>query len=150
MKQPDLDIGTLQDMAINDVQLAHQALADARTLFKTESYEGAANRLYYCIYRMVSAVHHLDNHTFRSHKDALGQFNKLYIKEQIFPRSYGVMIYEIQQSRHHADYGYNQLPTRDEIKNYMKFVKIFYEDLKNFCEKKLGKNISISKHELQR
>lgn len=143
MKQPELDIGTRKDYAIVCIQTAKENLDEAQLLYQGEHFGGAANRIYNCVFRSIMAVHNLDGHSFRNHKDALGQFNKLYLKDEIFPRRFGPVIYDIQSARHKSDYGYNQAPSKAVTEEYLSFAQEFYHCLKSYCEQKIGYPIDV-------
>lgn len=45
-------------------------------------------RAYYAIFHAISAIHVLDGNSYKRHKDAIGNFNKNYVKTGIFPKDY--------------------------------------------------------------
>lgn len=49
-----------------------------------EEYKSANNRSYYAIFQAVNAVHGLNGNAYKRHKDAIGSFNKNYVKTEIF------------------------------------------------------------------
>lgn len=51
-----------------------------------KEFRGANNRAYYAIYHAMSSVHALDGNAYKKHKDAIANFNKNYIKTEIFSR----------------------------------------------------------------
>ena len=69
-----------------------------------KEFRGANNRAYYGIYHAISAIHPLDGNAYKRHKDALANFNKNYIKTEIFPRKLGRKIVEAEEIRHASDY----------------------------------------------
>ena len=69
-----------------------------------KEFRGANNRAYYGIYHAISAIHALDGNAYKHHKDALANFNKNYIKTEIFPRKLGRKIVEAEEIRHASDY----------------------------------------------
>lgn len=54
-----------------------------------EEYKSANNRSYYAIFQAVNAVHALNGDAFKRHKDAIGNFNKNYVKTEIFSSEIG-------------------------------------------------------------
>jgi len=146
---PHDDIGTKEDIAIISIQTSHRLLLEAKELMKHKYNEGASNRIYYSVFRSISAIHALDGNRFKSHKEALGQFNKNYVNENIFSREYGKKIHEIQILRHNTDYGYNIIPTDKQVKDNFDFANKLYNECKKYCERKLNKNISVGKQNQQ-
>ena len=64
-------------------------LKPQRSFSVRREFRGANNRAYYGIYHAVSAIHALDGNAYKRHKDALANFNKNYVKTEIFPRKLG-------------------------------------------------------------
>lgn len=53
------------------------------------SYKGANNRAYYAVFHALNAIHALSGVAYKRHKDAIANFNKEYVKTNIFPREMG-------------------------------------------------------------
>ena len=83
------EIGTKEDLAKYRLDTAKTDLKSAKLLLENEDYKGANNRAYYAIYHAVSAVHALDGKSYKRHKDALGNFNKDYVRTEVFPKDMG-------------------------------------------------------------
>ena len=77
MKQPN-EKGTQKDLVLYRIETAQSDIKAAEIL------RGANNRAYYGIYHAVSAIHALDGNAYKRHKDALANFNKSYVKTEIF------------------------------------------------------------------
>lgn len=138
------DIGTLQDRVTVNIEIAYENLSDAITLLNNNRLRSSASRTYYSMFKAISAIKALDGIEFRKHKDALGQFNKKYINENVFPRSYSKHIYQIMQSRHMLDYE-SETPSKEDLQEYVSFTKHFCNDIKQYCEQKLSKEITVEK-----
>ena len=98
------DVGTKEDLCRYRIEVAKQDIKSAKALLDIEDYRGANNRAYYAIFHMINAVHALDGVAYKRHKDAIGNFNKGYIKTDIFAREWGRKINEAEQIRHASDY----------------------------------------------
>ena len=94
MEQPKEDIGTKKDLCLYRIQTAKESLKSAKILLAAEEYKGSNNRAYYAIFHAINAVHALNGKSFKRHKDAIGNFNKDYVKTEIFPREIGRKIGE--------------------------------------------------------
>ena len=81
------------------------------------------NRAYYGIYHAISAVHALDGNAYKRHKDALANFNKNYVKTEIFPRKLGKKIVESEEIRHASDYDDFYIATREEAEEQIQTAK---------------------------
>lgn len=77
-------------------------------------YKGANNRAYYAIFHAINAVHALKGNAFKRHKDAIANFNKDYVKTEIFSRDIGRKISEAEEIRHASDYDDFYIASREE------------------------------------
>ena len=103
MKQPN-EKGTQKDLVLYRIETAQSDIKAAEILLGAKEFRGANNRAYYGIYHAVSAIHALDGNAYKRHKDALANFNKNYVKTEIFPRKLGKKIAESEEIRHASDY----------------------------------------------
>ena len=100
MERPKKDIGTRKDLVLYRLQTAKADLKSARILLAAEEYKGANNRAYYAIFHAINAIHALSEKSYKRHKDAIGNFNKDYVKTDIFPREMGRKIGEAEVVRY--------------------------------------------------
>ena len=89
MEQYNEKIGTRKDLVSYRIETAKSDLKSAKILLNAGEYKGANNRAYYAIFHAINAVHALDGRAFKRHKDAIANFNKDYVKTEIFPREVG-------------------------------------------------------------
>ena len=94
MEKPDEEAGTKKDLCWYRIQTAKEDLESAKILLKADQYKSSNNRSYYAVFHAVNAVHALSGKSFKRHKDAIGSFNKDYVKTEIFPREIGRKIGE--------------------------------------------------------
>lgn len=114
MEQPNQSMGTRKDLVLYRIQTAKSDLNAARILFDAEEYRGANNRAYYAVFHAINAVHALKGNGYKRHKDAIGNFNKNYVKTKIFPRELGRKVSEVEEIRHASDYDDFYLASREE------------------------------------
>ena len=108
------DVGTRRDLACYRMEIAKDDLKCAKSMFDENHYRFANNRAYYAIFHAVSAIHALDGKAYRKHKDAISNFNKNYIKTEVFPREFGHQIAEAEEIRHASDYDDFYMASKDE------------------------------------
>jgi len=108
------DSGTRADLVNYRLETAGCDLKSAKLLFDSGDYRGANNRAYYSIYHAVNAIHGMSGKGYKRHKDAIGIFNKEYVKTNIFPRDIGRKISESVEIRHASDYDDFYLASREE------------------------------------
>ena len=123
MEQHNQEIGTRRDLVLYRLETARNDLKSARALFFIEDYKGANNRAYYSIFHAINAVHAVSGKAYKRHKDALANFNKNYVKTEIFPRKLGKKIVESEEIRHASDYDDFYIATREEAEEQIQTAK---------------------------
>lgn len=115
--------GTKEDLIFYRLEIAKSDVKSAQILLEAEEFRGANNRAYYGIYHAISAIHALDGNAYKRHKDALANFNKVYVKAEIFPRTLGRKIAEAEEIRHASDYDDFYIATKEEAKEQIETAK---------------------------
>ena len=98
-----------------------------------KEFRGANNRAYYGIYHAILAVHALDGNAYKRHKDALANFNKNYVKTEIFPRKLGKKIVESEEIRHASDYDDFYIASKEESERQIAVAGEFIELVEKYC-----------------
>lgn len=114
MEQYNEKIGTRKDLVSYRIETAKSDLKSAKILLNAGEYKGANNRAYYAIFHAINAVHALDGRAFKRHKDAIANFNKDYVKTEIFPREVDRKIGEAEEIRHASDYDDFYIASKEE------------------------------------
>lgn len=135
MERPKEDIGTRKDLVLYRLQTAKANLKSARILLAAEEYKGANNRAYYAIFHAINAVHALSGTAYKRHKDAIGNFNKDYVKTEIFPREIGRKIGEAEEIRHASDYDDFYIASREESERQVAVADEFIQLAETYCMK---------------
>ena len=131
------DVGTVKDLVLYRIETAKNDLHSAEVLMGISDYRGANNRAYYAIYHAISAIHALVGKAYKRHKDALANFNKDYIKTQIFPRTLGRRIAEAEEIRHASDYDDFYIATREEAEEQIETAKELIQLIDAYCMENL-------------
>lgn len=129
--------GTKRDLVLYRIENAKSDVNSAKILLDAKEYKGANNRAYYGIYHAISAIHALDERAYKRHKDALGNFNKDYVKTEIFPRSLGKRIAEAEEIRHASDYDDFYIATREEAQEQIATAEELIERVENYAKERL-------------
>lgn len=132
MEQPN-DIGTKEDLVLYRIEAAKEALKSAIILLEAESYKAANNRAYYAIFYAINAIHALTGAAYKRHKDAIANFNKEYIKTEIFPRKIGKQIAEAEEIRHASDYDDFYIATRSEAQEQIALAQELIQLVEQYC-----------------
>lgn len=137
MERPKEEIGTRKDLCLYRIQTAKDNLKSARILLEAEEYKSANNRSYYAIFHAINAVHGLEGNAFKRHKDAIGNFNKKYVKTEIFSREIGRKISEAEEIRHASDYDDFYIANRQEAERQVAVADEFIRLVEKYCEKQM-------------
>lgn len=140
MEHPEQDIGTKKDLCLYRIQTTKENLRAATILLEAGEYKGANNRAYYAIFHAINAVHALNGQSFKRHKDAIGNFNKNYIKTEIFPREIGRKISEAEEIRHASDYDDFYIASCEEAKRQILVADEFSKLVEKYCISEIQKH----------
>ena len=115
------------------IETARSDLKSADILMKEGEYRGANNRAYYAIYHAISAVQALDGKSYKRHKDTLANFNKDYVKTEIFSKAFGRRIAQAEEIRHASDYDDFYIATKEKAEEQIATAKELIEQVETYC-----------------
>lgn len=142
MAQLNEETGTKKDLVLYRIQSAKSDLKSAKILLDAEEYKAANNRAYYAIFHAINAVHALNEKAYKRHKDAVANFNKDYVKTEIFPREIGRKIGEAEEIRHASDYDDFYIASKEESERQVAVAAEFIQMVEKYCTEKLDKEVS--------
>jgi uncharacterized protein (UPF0332 family) len=87
-----------------EIEKAKNALEEAKILFGSEKYYGAANRSYYAAFHAMSALLIHDGYSMKKHSGVISKFRELYIKTGVFDISMSEQIAALFKLRTECDY----------------------------------------------
>jgi len=129
--------GSIGDLVHYRIETAKSDLKSADILMKEGEYRGANNRAYYAIYHVISAVHALDGKSYKRHKDTLANFNRDYVKTEIFHRNFGRKIAQAEEIRHASDYDDFYIATKEEAEELIMIAEELIEQIEAYCLNRL-------------
>ena len=129
--------GTQKDLVLYRIETSKSDIKAAEILLAAKEFRGANNRAYYGIYHAISAVHALDGNAYKRHKDALANFNKNYVKTEIFPRKLGKKIVESEEIRHASDYDDFYIASKEESERQISVADEFIILAEKYCLEQL-------------
>ncbi len=133
------DEGTVEDLCKYRIEIAKNDLKSAKLLYDNEDFRGANNRAYYAIFHAISAVHALDGHAYKKHKDSIANFNKNYVKTEIFDRSLGRKISDAEEVRHASDYDDFYIATIKDAKKQIDDAEEIIIAVEAYCDGRICK-----------
>jgi uncharacterized protein (UPF0332 family) len=134
MGQHNEDVGTNQDLALYRLQTAKSDIKAAKILLDVNEYKGANNRAYYAIFHAINAVHALDGEAYKRHKDVIGNFNKKYVKTEIFSKDMGRKIGQAEEIRHLSDYDDFYIASREESERQVAVAEEFVDSVERYLK----------------
>lgn len=127
------DIGTKIDLSNYRIAVAKETLAAAEVLMREKMYKDANNRAYYAIFHAINAIHALNGNAYRKHKDAIANFNKEYVKTEIFPKDIGRRISDAEEIRHASDYDDFYIASREEAESQITLARELISLIEHYC-----------------
>ena len=138
MAQPE-DFGTQKELVLYRIETAKENLRAAKILFESKEYKSANNRAYYAIFHSINAVHALAGKAYKRHKDAIANFNKDYVKTEIFPKEIGRRIAGAEAIRHASDYDDFYIASMEEAEQQIAVADEFIKLVERYCSVQLDK-----------
>ena len=83
------------------------------------------------------AVHALTGKAYKRPKDAIGNFNKDYVKTEIFSRETGRKISEAEEIRHASDYDDFYIASCEETARQIEVAGEFIQMVEKYCMNQL-------------
>ena len=109
------------------------------TWVNNKLYDDSASRAYYAVFHIISAILFTKGLTFTSHSQTLGNFNKEFIKTNIFPAIFSKKIEKLFKSRQIGDYDIDSIIDKKTALERIEFaneiVKVLKEYLSNLYKK---------------
>lgn len=127
------DTGSRKDLVLYRIESSKEDLKSAKILLNAEAYKAANNRAYYAIFHAINAIHALTGVVYKRHKDAVANFNKEYIRTEIFPRRIGRQIASAEEIRHASDYDDFYIASREESERQVAAADEFIQLAEKYC-----------------
>ncbi len=84
----------------------------------------------------ISAVLYSKGFSFSSHSQVIGAFNKMFIKENIFPKDYSQKIHSLFDTRQTGDYDIESDIDESDALETIEFATELIKKVKEYLEKK--------------
>jgi uncharacterized protein (UPF0332 family) len=92
-----------------------ESLDEARLLLAHNHYSAAVNRIYYCMFYIVSALALKNDFSTSKHQQLIGWFNRNYVRTGIIDRKFARSLFNTFEKRSKSDYADFVHHTRDEV-----------------------------------
>ncbi len=81
----------------------------------------------------------MNGKSYKRHKDAIANFNKDYVKTEIFPREIGRKIGRAEEIRHASDYDDFYIASKEEAEQQVLVANDFIKLAEKYCMNQLKK-----------
>lgn len=117
------------------IEKSKQAVEDVKFLIENKKLYLAANRIYYGIFYILSALALRYNFSTRNHGQLIGWFNKNFVKTNVVDKKYSNIVRSSFELRSEADYDVLTSFTKEEIEksyaNMKDLISVIEKLLKN-------------------
>lgn len=79
----------------------------------------------------------MDGKSYKRHKDTLANYNKDYVKTEIFPKTFGRRIARAEEIRHASDYDDFYITTKGKAEEQILTAKELTEQIEAYCLNRL-------------
>ena len=107
-------------------------LAAAQRDAKEADYASANNRAYYCVFHAMRAVLALDGEDYKKHSAVIARFSQAYLKTDILPRDFGVLISNAALIRNRSDYEDFYVCSIEDTRQLLDGAERFYEAVRAY------------------
>ena len=127
------------DLSFYRLNKAKRDLEDSKKTLELEMYDNAANRSYYAIFHAARAVFALDGRDFKKHSGVISNFQKDYIKTEIFDKTMSNIIKSAFDIRNETDYEDFYVVPKEDVKRQVEEAEIFVSNIENYIHRKIMK-----------
>jgi uncharacterized protein (UPF0332 family) len=114
----------------NSLAIAEDALDDAKFNAQYHRDRVAANRCYYAFYHMTKGLLVSNDIHTKTHTGLNSEFNRIFIKTNLFPPKFGKYLQVLFSMRQTADYEPEQEITKEDIDKALQMVEEFINFVK--------------------
>ncbi len=127
---------SLEDYASKQLELADEALSDARYLLEGNRLKAAANRAYYAMFHAAhAAIFVVAGEKPRTHAGALNLFGRYLIRPGLLDRQRGRDLQDAYDLRQDSDYEVDMSPDEQLIAELVEKAEVFIEVVKALVER---------------
>ena len=125
-----------KDLCVYRIQTAVETLETAKLCIDNKHFKDAVNRSYYAAFHAVRAVLAMEKVDFKRHKDVIAYFNKNYVATEIFDKTVGRMLAQLQLKREKSDYDDFYVVSKEEVDAQFQNAEIILEAVKKYLVEK--------------
>ncbi len=115
-----------------NIEKSKQAIEDVQFLIDSKKLYLAANRIYYGIFYMLSALALKHNFSTKNHGQLIGWFNKNFVKTSRVDKKYSNILRLSFELRSDADYDVLKIFNKEEIQQSYSEMKEIISEIEKF------------------
>lgn len=117
------------------INKSHEKLKTAKIDFENQRYEDSVSRAYYCIFHIITACLLSKGLSFSSHKEVIGNFNREFIKTNIFPVDLSKKVQTLFEDRQTSDYNAKIYINKEKAEEDILYAQEIFNILNIYLEK---------------
>ena len=125
------------DLAQYSLSKAKSDLNDARKTLELEMYETTANRSYYAIFHAARALLALDGQDYKKHSGVISNFQRNYIKTEIFDKTMSNIIKTAFDMRTDSDYEDFYVISKEDVSRQVEEAEYFINNIEKYLNSRI-------------
>ncbi len=135
MNDKEINIEDLKEQIKRIIKKANRSIKAAKQMADDGDFDFALSRLYYAVFYAMEAVLLTKNLSSSKHSGVIRQFNRIFVKEGIFPKTLSKTISRLFRERQVGDYGFYIDISDDEMNESVKLAENFLEKIEEYLKK---------------
>lgn len=135
MSDQETTIEDLKEQIRRIIKKANRSIRAAKRLVEDEDFDFALSRLYYAVFYAMEAALLTKNFSSSKHTGVISEFNRLFVKEGIFPKHFSKTISRLFRERQVGDYGFYIDISDDDMDESVKLAENFLEEIEEYLKK---------------
>jgi uncharacterized protein (UPF0332 family) len=116
------------------LEKAQECLRDAERTIADNAFFNAANRSYYSIFHAMRAMLVIDGFSSKTHSGVISEFNRRYLKTEIFPKKFSNIIEKAFRVRNNSDYDDFYLLSKEDVLQQTANAKVFLITIESYIK----------------
>lgn len=125
------------DLSLYRLSKAKNDLKDAQKTLELEMLDTAANRSYYAIFHAARAAMALDGQDYKKHSGVISNFQKDYIKTEIFDKVMSNIIKSAFDMRSDSDYEDFYVVPKEDVVKQVEEAEYFINKIEKYLATKI-------------
>ena len=117
-----------------ELEKAQKTFEAMELCVREKAFESAANRIYYAVFHVVSALLISKGFGVKSHRGVMALFGEHFVRTGIFTKADGALFSDLVIMRDNADYNCFYEATEEKLSPYIEPTRLFIEKIKRYIK----------------